>query len=131
MTGFSNSGKVKIFMKTFGHKVHDTPTFPDEDTSKLGMLLLEEELAEFYKALAEKDIIGIADGLTDLLYVVYGIGHSFGIDLDPLFTEVHKSNMSKLDDEGKPIYRKDGKILKGPSYKPPDIEGVLRKYKNK
>ena len=91
---FSNSDKVKIFMKRVGHTVNESPTIPDEDTQRLGMLLLEEEVLEFYQALSKKDIVGIADGLTDILYVVYGIGHNFGIDLDHTLEAVHDSNMS-------------------------------------
>ena len=110
---FSNSDKVKIFMKRVGHTVNESPAIPDEDTQRLGMLLLEEEVLEFYQALSKKDIVGIADGLTDILYVVSGIGHNFGIDLDHTFEAVHDSNMSKLDVNGKAQLDKNGKVVKG------------------
>ena len=126
---FSNSDKVKIFMKRVGHTVNESPTIPDEDTQRLGMLLLEEEVLEFYQALSKKDIVGIADGLTDILYVVYGIGHNFGIDLDHTFEVVHDSNMSKLDVHGKAQFDKNGKVVKGKHYVPPDIKRVLSELK--
>ena len=126
---FSNSDKVKIFMKRVGHTVNESPTIPDEDTQRLGMLLLEEEVLEFYQALSKKDIVGIADGLTDILYVVYGIGHNFGIDLDHTFEVVHDSNMSKLDVHGKAQFDKNGKGVKGTPYVPPDIKRVLSELK--
>jgi len=126
---FSNSDKVRIFMKKVGHVVNQSPTFPDEQTQRLGMLMLEEELAEFYTALAKKDMVGVADGLTDILYVVYGIGHNFGIDLDHTFEAVHDSNMSKLDVNGNAQYDDNGKVVKGKYYVPPDIKRVLSDLK--
>ena len=126
---FSNSDKVKIFMKRVGHTVNESPTIPDEQTQRLGMLMLEEELAEFYSALSKKDIVGVADGLTDILYVVYGIGHSCGIDLDHTFEAVHDSNMSKLDVNGNAQYDENGKVVKGKYYVPPDIKRVLSDLK--
>ena len=126
---FSNSDKVRIFMKKVGHVVNQSPTFPNEKTQKLGMLLLEEELAEFYTVLAKKDMVGVADGLTDILYVVYGIGHSCGIDLDYTFEAVHDSNMSKLDVNGNAQYDENGKVVKGEYYVPPDIKRVLSDLK--
>jgi predicted HAD superfamily Cof-like phosphohydrolase len=129
LRAFSNSDRVRIFMERVGHVVNQSPTFPNERTQKLGMLLLEEELAEFYTALAKKDMVGVADGLTDILYVVYGIGHNFGIDLDYTFDAVHESNMSKLDVNGKAQYNKSGKVRKGKYYVPPDIKGVLSDLK--
>ena len=127
--GISNSDRVRTFMDRVGHTVNRSPTIPNEKTQKLGMLLLEEELAEFYNALSKKDMVGIADGLTDILYVVYGIGHNFGIDLDYTFEAVHDSNMSKLDVNGKAQYDKNGKVIKGKYYVPPDIKGVLSDLK--
>ena len=93
--------------------------------SELRYELIREELEEMREALDTKDLVGIADALADLLYVVYGAGHSFGLDLDACFNEVHRSNMSKLDKNGKPIYREDGKVLKGEDYSPPDLKSTL------
>jgi predicted HAD superfamily Cof-like phosphohydrolase len=126
----TNNEKVKEFMDTFGQNVRTKPEFPDNDTIHLRIDLIEEELDELTVAIAEQDIVGVADALTDLLYVIYGAGHTFGIDLDKTFAEVHRSNMSKLGEDGKPIYREDGKILKGPNYTTPDLTFILKEVDN-
>lgn len=117
----SNFQKVKTFMETFGQEVKTSPEFPDNDTVALRYDLIKEELEELYEGMGNKDIVEVADALTDILYVVYGAGHAFGIDLDACFDEVQRSNMSKLGADGKPIYREDGKVLKGPDYFAPDL----------
>ena len=117
----TNNDRVKEFMTTFGQEVRDRPTLPDVSEMALRYDLIKEELDELYQAMGEKDIVEIADALTDILYVTYGAGHTFGIDLDKCFEEVQRSNMSKLGEDGKPIYREDGKVLKGPNYSPPDL----------
>lgn len=117
----TNFEKVKVFMETFGQEVKTKPEFPDLDTVALRYDLIKEELEELFEAMGEKDIVGVADALTDILYVTYGAGHAFGIDLDACFDEVQRSNMSKLGADGKPIYREDGKVLKGPNYFAPDL----------
>lgn len=117
----TNNDRVKEFMTTFGQEVRDKPTLPDVSEMALRYDLIKEELDELYQAMGEKDIVEIADALTDILYVTYGAGHTFGIDLDKCFEEVQRSNMSKLGEDGKPIYRDDGKVLKGPNYSPPDL----------
>lgn len=117
----TNNDRVKEFMTTFGQEVRDKPTLPDVNEMALRYDLIKEELDELYQAMGEKDIVEIADALTDILYVTYGAGHTFGIDLDKCFEEVQRSNMSKLGEDGKPIYRDDGKVLKGPNYSPPDL----------
>ena len=118
----SNFEDVKKFMKTFGQKVITKPQFPDEKTMKLRFDLIKEELDELSVAIKDKDIVEVADALTDLLYVVYGAGHAFGIDLDKCFAEVQRSNMSKLNKDGKPIYNEDGKVMKGPNYSKPNLK---------
>ncbi len=125
MTKTSNFEKVGDFMEAFGQRVEMEPTWPDFNTRELRLELIQEELDELSDAVADRDMIQIADALTDLLYVVYGAGHSFGIDLDECFEEVHRSNMSKLGENGRPIHREDGKVLKGPGYFEPDLEGIL------
>ena len=125
MTKTSNFEKVVDFMEAFGQRVEMEPTWPDFNTRELRLELIQEELEELSDAVADRDMIQIADALTDLLYVVYGAGHSFGIDLDECFEEVHRSNMSKLGENGRPIHREDGKVLKGPGYFEPDLEGIL------
>ena len=125
MTKISNFEKVGDFMEAFGQRVEMEPTWPDFNTRELRLELIQEELEELSDAVADRDMIQIADALTDLLYVVYGAGHSFGIDLDECFEEVHRSNMSKLGENGRPIHREDGKVLKGPGYFEPDLEGIL------
>ena len=116
---------VGDFLEAFGQRVEMEPTWPDFNTRELRLELIQEELEELSDAVADRDMIQIADALTDLLYVVYGAGHSFGIDLDECFEEVHRSNMSKLGENGRPIHREDGKVLKGPGYFEPDLEGIL------
>ena len=125
MTKISNFEKVGDFMEAFGQKVEMEPTWPDFNTRDLRLELISEEFSELCQAMEDRDMVQIADALTDLLYVVYGAGHSFGIDLDECFQEVHSSNMSKLGPNGKPIHREDGKVMKGPGYFEPDLEGIL------
>jgi len=125
MIYMSNFDKVRDFMKTFGQEVKTEPEFPTEETAKLRIELIVEELNELIDANEDKDLVGIADALTDILYVTYGAGHAFGIDLDSCFREVQRSNMSKLGEDGKPIYREDGKVLKGPNYSEPDLKKTL------
>ena len=121
----TNFELVGDFMEAFGQDVQVDPTWPDFNTRELRIELIQEELEELSDAVADRDMVQIADALTDLLYVVYGAGHSFGIDLDECFQEVHSSNMSKLGEDGRPIYREDGKVMKGPSFFEPDLEGIL------
>lgn len=118
---------VKEFMESFGQEVKDNPDWPDAETMDLRIDLIAEELEEFKDAIISADgtLVDVADALSDLLYVVYGAGHSFGIDLDKCFAEVHRSNMSKLDEDGNPIYREDGKVLKGSNFTEPRLEDVL------
>tara|TARA_B100000029_G_C17265744_1_gene847974 strand:- start:151 stop:522 length:372 start_codon:yes stop_codon:yes gene_type:complete len=117
----SNFQSVKKFMQTFGQEVKDKAEFPEEKIVKLRLNLIQEELEEFREAVKKKDIKEVADALTDILYVTYGAGHAFGIDLDSCFQEVQNSNMSKLGDDGKPIYNDQGKVMKGPKYFKPDL----------
>ena len=121
----TNFELVGDFMEAFGQEVQFEPTWPDFNTRELRLELIQEELDELSDAIADRDMIQIADALTDLLYVVYGAGHTFGIDLDECFQEVHRSNMSKLGENGRPIHREDGKVMKGPGYFEPDLEGIL------
>ena len=121
----SNFEKVGKFMKTFGQEVKNKAEFPEEKIVKLRYDLITEELEEFKVALKEKNIKEVADALTDILYVTYGAGHAFGIDLDKCFEEVQNSNMSKLDSNGKPIYNESGKVMKGPNYFKPDLSKFL------
>ncbi len=122
----SNFSSVKKFMSTFGQEVKTKPDFPDEKIQKLRVDLIEEELSELKDAIKNKDMKEVADALTDILYVTYGAGHAFGIDLDSCFDEVQKSNMSKLGKDGKPIYNEHGKVLKGPDYFKPNLEKFLK-----
>ena len=117
----SNFESVKIFMQKFGQEVKNKAEFPDEKIVQLRLNLIKEELEEFKEAVEKKDIKEVADALTDILYVTYGAGHAFGIDLDCCFEEVQNSNMSKLGDDGKPIYNDQGKVMKGPKYFKPDL----------
>ena len=117
----SNFSKVGIFMKTFGQEVKDKPSFSTDKINNLRINLIREELEELTEAMKNKDLIELADALTDILYVTYGAGHAFGIDLDKCFEEVQNSNMSKLDENGKPIYNESGKVMKGPNYFKPDL----------
>ena len=116
---------VGDFMEAFGQEVNVEPTLRDRDTQDLRLDLIAEELEELDLAVKNNDIVEVADALTDLLYVVYGAGHAFGIDLDECFSEVHESNMSKLGRDGKPLYREDGKVLKGPDYEPPTLMDLI------
>ena len=122
----SNFTDVKKFMQTFGQEVKNRPTFPEEKIQNLRIKLIEEELKEFKEAIKNKDIIEVADALTDILYVTYGAGHAFGINLDQCFNEVQQSNMSKLGEDGKPIYNEHGKVLKGPNYFKPDLGKYIK-----
>ncbi len=117
----SNFSKVGIFMKTFGQEVKNKPSFSTDKINKLRLDLIKEELSELSDAMNNKDLLEVADALTDILYVTYGAGHAFGIDLDKCFDEVQNSNMSKLDENGKPIYNEHGKVMKGPNYFKPDL----------
>ena len=121
----TNFELVGDFMEAFGQDVQFEPTWPDFNTRELRLELIQEELDELSDAVADRDMIQIADALTDLLYVVYGAGHAFGLDLDECFEEVHRSNMSKLGENGRPIHREDGKVMKGPGYFEPDLECIL------
>jgi len=121
----TNFELVGDFMEAFGQEVNCEPTLRDKDTQDLRIDLIQEELDELALGIDNNDIVEVADALTDLLYVVYGAGHAFGIDLDECFTEVHESNMSKLGEDGRPIYREDGKVLKGPNYFVPNLEEIL------
>ena len=121
----TNFDKVGIFMKTFGQEVKDKSSLSDEKINQLRLNLIEEELDELKKAMHNKDLLEVADALTDILYVTYGAGHAFGINLDKCFEEVQKSNMSKLDESGKPIYNDSGKVMKGPKYFKPDLKKFL------
>ena len=122
----TNFLKVKEFMKTFGQEIEESPKFPSEKVLKLRIDLIKEELCELEEAIKNKDLIEVADALTDILYVTYGAGHSFGINLDACFDEVQRSNMSKLDLNGKPIYSQQGKVLKGPNYFAPNLSKFIK-----
>ena len=117
----TNFDKVGIFMKTFGQEVKTKPSFSTDKINKLRLDLVKEELTELTEAMNNKDLLEVADALTDILYVTYGAGHAFGINLDKCFDEVQNSNMSKLDENGKPIYNEHGKVMKGPNYFKPDL----------
>jgi len=122
----TNFEKVGIFMKTFGQEVKDKASFSTEKINNLRVSLIEEELKELKDALESNDLLEVADALTDILYVTYGAGHAFGIDLDKCFNEVQNSNMSKLGDDGKPIYNDHGKVMKGPKYFKPDLKKIIK-----
>ena len=122
----TNFKKVKIFMETFGQEVKSKPSLSSEKINSLRLSLIQEELDELKKAIQDKDIVEVADALTDILYVTYGAGHAFGIDLDQCFNEVQNSNMSKLGDDGKPIYNENGKVMKGPNYFKPDLSKYIK-----
>jgi predicted HAD superfamily Cof-like phosphohydrolase len=121
----TNFEKVKQFMQTFGQKVKTKASFSDEKTNQLRLDLISEELEELKNAMTSKDLLEVADALTDILYVTYGAGHAFGINLDKCFDEVQNSNMSKLGSDGKPIYNESGKVMKGPDYFKPDLSKFL------
>ena len=117
----SNFERVKKFMETFGQEIKEKASFPNDKVTSLRYDLIKEELDEFKEAIDKKDIKEVADALTDILYVTYGAGHAFGIDLDKCFEEVQNSNMSKLGKDGKPIYNENGKVMKGPNYFKPNL----------
>ena len=117
----TNFNKVGTFMKTFGQEVKTKPSFSTHKINKLRLDLIKEELSELTEAMNNRDLLEVADALTDILYVTYGAGHAFGINLDKCFDEVQNSNMSKLDENGKPIYSDSGKVMKGPKYFKPDL----------
>ena len=122
----TNFNKVGTFMKTFGQEVKNKPSFSTDKINKLRLDLIKEELDELKEAMDNKDLLEVADALTDILYVTYGAGHAFGIDLDKCFEEVQNSNMSKLGDNGKPIFNESGKVMKGPKYFKPDLNKFLK-----
>ena len=122
----TNFNSVKKFMEVFGQEVKTKAEFPSEKIIKLRYNLIKEELDEFEEALKDKDLKEVADALTDILYVTYGAGHAFGIDLDKCFDEVQRSNMSKLCEDGKPIYNEHGKVMKGPKYFQPDLGKFIK-----
>ena len=117
----SNFNKVGIFIKTFGQEVKSKPSFSTDKINKLRIDLIKEELDELKEAMDNNDLLEVADALTDILYVTYGAGHAFGINLDKCFDEVQNSNMSKLSENGEPIYNESGKVMKGPNYFKPDL----------
>tara|TARA_B100000579_G_scaffold434193_1_gene454523 strand:- start:1319 stop:1690 length:372 start_codon:yes stop_codon:yes gene_type:complete len=121
----TNFNKVGIFMKTFGQEVKNKPSLSTDKINQLRVSLIKEELDELKEAIDNKDLLEVADALTDLLYVTYGAGHAFGINLDKCFDEVQNSNMSKLGEDGKPIYNEFGKVMKGPNYFRPDIKKII------
>ena len=121
----TNFEKVKTFMETFGQEVKSKPSFSSEKINDLRYNLIKEELDELKQAINGKDLLEVADALTDILYVTYGAGHAFGINLDDCFNEVQNSNMSKLGTDGKPIYNEAGKVMKGPNYYKPDLSKFL------
>ena len=123
----TNFDKVGVFMKTFGQEVKTKPSLSTDKINNLRLSLIKEELEELTKAIQDNDIVEVADALTDILYVTYGAGHAFGINLDKCFDEVQKSNMSKLDSNGKPIYNDNGKVMKGPDYFKPDLSKFITK----
>ena len=123
----TNFNKVGVFMKTFGQEIKNKPSFSTKKINQLRISLIQEELDELKEAMANNDLLEVADALTDLLYVTYGAGHAFGIDLDKCFNEVQNSNMSKLGEDGKPIYNEFGKVMKGPNYFKPDLTKFVNK----
>ena len=122
----TNFNSVKKFMEIFGQEVKTKAEYPSEKIADLRYSLIKEELNEFKQALKDRDLKEIADALTDILYVTYGAGHAFGIDLDKCFEEVQRSNMSKLGEDGKPIYNEKGKVMKGPKYFQPDLSKFVK-----
>ena len=121
----SNFNKVKTFMETFGQDIKTKPSFSTDKINSLRYDLIKEELEELKEAMENNDLLEVADALTDILYVTYGAGHAFGIDLDQCFDEVQNSNMSKLSEDGKPIYNETGKVMKGPKYFKPNLSKFL------
>ena len=122
----TNFEKVGVFMKTFGQNVKQSSSFGSEKINALRVSLIKEELNELIEAINKKDLVEVADALTDILYVTYGAGHAFGINLDDCFEEVQNSNMSKLDNNGKPIYNENCKVMKGPNYFKPDLSKFIK-----
>ncbi len=122
----TNFEKVKTFMKTFGQEVKEKSSFSSDKINELRFNLIKEELEELRTAIDTKNLVEVADALTDILYVTYGAGHAFGIDLDKCFDEVQQSNMSKLDDYGNPIYNDSGKVMKGPKYFKPNLSKFIK-----
>ena len=122
----SNFNKVKTFMETFGQEVKTKPSFSTDKINSLRYDLIKEELEELKEAMENKDLLEVADALTDILYVTYAAGHAFGIDLDKCFEEVQSSNMSKLGEDNKPIYNESGKVMKGPNYFKPDLTRFIK-----
>ena len=125
MSDMSNFNKVKTFMNTYGQDVKEKAEFPENKIVQLRIDLIEEELNELKEAIKNNDIVEVADALTDILYVTYGAGHSFGVNLDECFDEVQRSNMSKLGEDGKPIYNENGKVMKGPNYFAPNLKKIV------
>ena len=125
MSDMSNFNKVKAFMNTYGQDVKEKAEFPEKKIVQLRIDLIEEELNELKEAIKNNDIVEVADALTDILYVTYGAGHSFGVNLDECFDEVQRSNMSKLGEDGKPIYNDSGKVMKGPNYFAPNLKKIV------
>ena len=121
----TNFEKVRLFMKTYGQEIKDKAGLSDARVNKLRIDLIKEELDELTQAMKDENLLEVADALTDILYVTYGAGHAFGIDLDKCFEEVQNSNMSKLGEDGKPIYNEAGKVMKGPNYFKPDLSKYL------
>ena len=121
----TNFEKVELFMRTFGQEIKKKSSLSTDNINKLRISLIEEELNEFKEAIKNRDLKEVADALTDILYVTYGAGHAFGINLDICFDEVQRSNMSKLGNDGKPIYNENGKVMKGPKYFKPDLSKFL------
>ena len=122
----TNFEKVGFFMKTFGQDIKQSSSFSSDKINALRVSLIKEELDELIEAMNKKDLVEVADALTDILYVTYGAGHAFGINLDDCFEEVQNSNMSKLDKDGKPIYNENGKVMKGPNYFKPDLSKFIK-----
>ena len=125
----TNFEKVGTFMKTFGQEVKEKSSLGSDKINKLRLDLIAEELGELKEAMKNNDLLEVADALTDILYVTYGAGHAFGINLDKCFEEVQNSNMSKLDSNGKPIYNENGKVMKGPNYFKPNLSKFLTSWK--
>lgn len=126
MRNMTNFAKVGEFMDSFGQEVKETPEWPSDKIIELREKLIAEEFREYQEAVQKRDMVAVADALSDLLYVVYGAGHAYGIDLDLTFNLVHDSNMSKLGPDGKPMYREDGKVMKGPNFYEPDLTVILK-----
>ena len=122
----TNFEKVGLFMKTFGQEIKTSPSFSSDKINRLRIDLIEEELEELKDAITKKDLKETIDALTDILYVTYGAGHAFGVNLDKCFDEVQNSNMSKLGEDGKPIYNENGKVMKGPNYFKPNLNQFLK-----